>query len=68
MTIVSLSSRTSLFHVIHVRLAKLISTCATGVSRAFSRLRPHEWFLLLVGAVALIAFLFVLWGQPVSRR
>lgn len=39
-----------------------------AAARLPGRLRPIEWMLLIVGAVALAAFVFVLWRQPVSHR
>jgi hypothetical protein len=36
--------------------------------RLRGKLRPVEWVLLLIGAAALLSFVYVLWRQPVSRR
>ncbi len=69
---------TSLFHIrsgtpgfaprITAAVVRLRIRWAGALGRVGDKLRPIEWILLFVGAVALFMFVYVLWRQPVSRR
>jgi hypothetical protein len=48
--------------------SRALSLWRSTVSRIPWKLRPLEWALLTIGVAALLAFVYVLWRQPVSRR
>ena len=68
----------SLFHIkfgtlgpasrINASAIRLRTRWTSALARFRDKLRPIEWVLLLIGVVALLMFIYVLWRQPVSRR
>jgi hypothetical protein len=72
MTLLTLACRRPFVSIVLPRLATLhyrvrrLWLAATSPARG--KLRPLEWVLLLIGLVAVFAFVYVLWRQPVSRR